>query len=78
MQTSELNGMKGLDLCQQYFNEEGAKAFRHHFGILYESMAFGLAGDRGKIFFIIGGFKRRHLFLNEPPAILLKWSLGNL
>jgi hypothetical protein len=45
METSETTTMKGLDLCQTYFYEEGEKAFRQHFGMLYERMALGLVGD---------------------------------
>ena len=37
--------MKGLELCEQYFREEGQPVLEREFGPLFQRMAIGLVGD---------------------------------
>jgi len=37
--------MKGLELCEGYFREEGPPVLKREFGELFDRMAIGLVGD---------------------------------
>jgi hypothetical protein len=64
--------MKGLELCENYFREEGLSLFNRDFSFLIDRMAVGLVGDGSDCFGFDDEFSRDHdwgpgfcIWLNE-------------